>query len=224
LAGQPIKWVSVIKHLGNFIRADLKESTEIANKRSDFIGRINGMLATFFKASDNIKSEIFNKQCCHFYGAEAWNMAAQEVETFRKTWNHGVRRTFNLPFRTHTRLLHFFTGQAYVLDRIYRRFQKLLTRMRQSDNERVSFLADVMMNDSSSIICRNLQCIAQRYDFNYYQRFDFNVYGFKVATDNADFRLFTQINELRTAKRHAGTDGFLTLDEFDFIIFHLCCD
>jgi hypothetical protein len=71
LAGQPIKWVSVIKHLGNFIQADLKESTEIANKRSDFIGRINGMLATFFKASDNIKSEIFNKQCCHFYGAEA---------------------------------------------------------------------------------------------------------------------------------------------------------
>jgi len=224
MGDQPIKWVSVIKHLGNCIQSDLKESTEIASKRSDFIGRVNGMLATFYKTNDSIKRELFNKQCCHFYGAEAWNLAAPEVDASRRTWNHGVRRTFDLPYRTHTRLLHYFTGQAYVMDRLYRRFQKLLTRMRQSDNERVAFLAEVMLSDSSSIICKNLQCIAQRYGFNYYHRFYFNISHFKLAKDDSVFRLFMQFEELRNAKTCAGTDGFLTTDELDFILHHLCCE
>jgi hypothetical protein len=71
-------------------------------------------------------------------------------------WRHGS-------FLCAHSIVHFFTGQAYVLDRIYRRLQKLLTRMRHSDNERVSFLAEVMVNDSSSTVCRNLLCITQRH-------------------------------------------------------------
>ena len=45
LAGQAITWVSSVKHLGNFIQADLSEKTEVINKRGDFIGRVNGLLA-----------------------------------------------------------------------------------------------------------------------------------------------------------------------------------
>ena len=224
LAGQPVKWVSVIKHLGNFIQADLRETTEIANKRGDYIGRINSMLATFSKASDDIKRELFNTQCCHLYGVEAWNFADADVDTFRRTWNRGVRRTFNLPHCTHTRLLQYFTGQAYVTDRIYRRFYKLYTRMKKSDNDRVQYLADLLIKNSSSIICKNLQCIAHRYELNYYSRFVFNIFDFKAHCDEETFRIYTQIDELRNARSQFVTDGFLTVHQIDCIIYYLCCD
>ena len=103
LAGQAITWVSSVKHLGNFIQADLSEKTEIINKRGDFIGRINGLLANYSSADDILKQEIFNKQCSHLYGAEAWDMTDSHIEQFRKTWNHAVRKVFKLPYCTHTR-------------------------------------------------------------------------------------------------------------------------
>ena len=97
LAGLPLKWVPVVKHLGNYVSSDLKETCEISHKRGDLIGRVNSMCATFAKADNKVKREIFNTQCSHFYGSEAWNMAMPEFHVFRKTWNHGIRKVFGLP-------------------------------------------------------------------------------------------------------------------------------
>jgi hypothetical protein len=99
LAGSPLKWVTMVKHLGNYIRSDLRETDEITHKRGDLIGRVNSMCATFFKSSDAVKQEIFNSQCSHLYGCEAWDMSVPEIDSIRKTWNHGVRRSFGLPYR-----------------------------------------------------------------------------------------------------------------------------
>ena len=222
LAGQAITWVSSVKHLGNFIQADLSEKTEVINKRGDFIGRVNGLLANYSSADDILKQEIFNKQCCHLYGAEAWDMTASHVEQFRKTWNHGVRKVFKLPYRTHTRLLYFFTNQHYVMDRIYRRFQKLILMMQKSENERVAYLVNAMIHDSSSIISRNLQCISSKYDLNYYQRYNYTVQSLRSVKCEDDFRLFCQIQEIRTAIRDS--DMFLSTDELEILLEFLCCD
>lgn len=220
LSGQPIKWVSEAKHLGNFIRSDLRDTTEINKKRGDFIGRVNNLLATFYSANDDVKREIFNTQCSHLYGSEAWNMMATETDLFRKTWNHGVRRTFKLPYRTHTRYLHCFTRCFYITDQIHRRFYRLLTNMSQSENLRVSYLTSLMMRDSSSIICNNLQCIANRYDFNYYERyFGFNIDAFIVKSSQEDERTMAQIMELRGAMIHGFTE-----DDIHVILNFLCCD
>jgi hypothetical protein len=219
LANQPIKWVLEAKHLGNFIRCDLKETTEINRKRGDFIGRVNNLMANFYSAHDDIKREIFNTQCSHIYGSEAWNMSAPETDLFRKTWNHGVRRTFNLPYRTHSYFLKHFIDRPYITDQIHRRFYKLLLNMSQSSNRRVSYLISCMMNDSASIICCNLQIIASRYGFNYYRRHaGFNISDFKVNSSPDEERIVCQVMELRDA----GVTGFTDCDINTFLDY-LCC-
>ena len=171
LAGTPLKWVSVIKHLGNYVRSDLRDTTDVSHKQGDLIGRVNSLCATFFKACDNVKQSIFNSHCSHLYGCEAWNLALPEIDKFRKTWNRGVRRIFGLPYQTHTRYLQYFLGRPYILDQMYRRSYRLFTSMLQSKNPRVAYITNFMLNDSSSILCRNLQMISNRYGFNYYERF-----------------------------------------------------
>ena len=221
LAGHRLHWVQVVKHLGNYVRSDLKETCEISHKRGDMIGRVNSLCATFCYANDRVKQEIFNSQCCHFYGSEAWNMSVPEFDSFCKTWNQGVRKTFNLPYQTHTRFLKHFVKRPHVSDQLYRRFYKLLITMLQSTNPRVSYLAKMCKHDSRSIIGKNLQCIAKRYDFNYYERLQkpFNVNCFYVSSSQEEKRTVAQIFELR----HFKCDSFLDSDEINTIIIYLCC-
>ena len=96
--------------------------------------------------------------------------------------------------------------------------------MKKSDNDRVQYLADLLIKDSSSIICKNLQCIARRYGLNYYSRFDFNIFDFKAHCDEETFRIYMQIDELRNARSQFVTDGFLTVHQIDCITYYLCCD
>ena len=198
LANQPLQWVPVVKHLGNYVRSDLKETCEITHKRGDLIGRVNSMCATFAGANNNVKQEIFNTQCSHFYGSEAWNMSAPEFNTFRKTWNHGIRKVFGLPYETHTRYLEFLIGRPYITDQLYRRFYRLLINMGQSSNRKVSFLTKFLFNDSSSLMCRNVQCIARRYKLNYYERLQkqYTICSFIVRSSHEDERFALQIQEL----------------------------
>ena len=121
ISGQDIQWVNVTKYLGHYIRSDLRESDEIIHKRSDFIGRVNYVLASFSKADASVKREIFDKQCCHLYGCETWQLNDCDITKFYKTWNHGARRVFDLPRCTHTRFLEYFVGHQYVQDQIYKR-------------------------------------------------------------------------------------------------------
>ena len=198
LAGQPIKWVKTAKHLGNYIRSDFRETDEVAHKRGDFIGRVNNLSATFAKADDNVKRMIFNSQCSHLYGIETWNMADNDVEKFRKTWNLGVRKVFELPYQTHTRFLSLFLDRPYVTDQMNTRFYKLLMNMTNSDNKRISFLGKYMLADVSSIICQNMDKICQRYDFNFYARINgFNLQHFKCDIPDGDMQIVAQVMELR---------------------------
>ena len=132
-----------------------------------------------------------------------------------------------MPYRTHTNLLAYFTGQLYIVDKIYKRFHKLLSQMLNCENVKVCYVARMMTRDCSSIISRNLQCIAHRYDFNFYdihQKFDFIGSCFKLNFDCDNYRVFKQIQELRMADLNIRTEEFLATEDIDFIISFLCCD
>ncbi len=71
VAGTKIKWMRMAKHLGNYIRSDMKNSDDIQHKRGDFIGRINNLIVNFGTCRHMLKQNIFNSQCSHFYGCES---------------------------------------------------------------------------------------------------------------------------------------------------------
>ena len=85
-----MKWVDQVKHIGNILTKDLKKNSEITHRRGDFIGRVNNVIFTYPKASDEIVFELFNTQCAHLYGCEAWSHSDPEVSRFDTTWNFSV--------------------------------------------------------------------------------------------------------------------------------------
>ena len=51
LYGKCLPWCNSAKHLGNIVRADLKDDDDIQLKKCDFIGRTNSLIANFKEVS-----------------------------------------------------------------------------------------------------------------------------------------------------------------------------
>ena len=78
------------------------------------------------------------------------------------------------------------------------------------------------MNDSSSLICLNVQCLARRYKLNYYERLR-NLFASNklcVPSSQEDERVVKQIMELCDIK----FDFILDSDECNLILHYLCCN
>ncbi len=134
VAGTQIKWVRVAKHLGNYIRSDMRDSDDIQHKRGDFIDQINNLIVKFGKCRHMVKQNIFNSQCSHLYGCDSWNHMDLCVNKFRKTWNSGVQRVFSLPYMTHTRFRNLLIERPYVTDQMLRWFYKMILSMEMTDS------------------------------------------------------------------------------------------
>ena len=158
LKGTLLQWTDQVRHLGNYFEASLRENREVRMKKSDVIQRTNSVVVNLGRSKTEIISKIFNSQCSHFYGTEAWRFSDAAVKEFQTCWNRCVRRVFHLPSTTHRRFLPQLLESPMALRQIYARFLKLLTKMMESKNERVSFIARLNINDSS-VISSNVNVI-----------------------------------------------------------------
>ena len=121
LSGTPLKWVKSVKDLG-IVDSDLRETTEIRHTRGDLIGRVNTMMANLGKCPDKVTRKVFNTQCGHFYGAQAWNLTNSAIKDFQVMWNRCIRRVLEVHFATHTGYLPHLIGTKTALDQISERF------------------------------------------------------------------------------------------------------
>ena len=138
--GQALQWKTVVKHLGNFISSDLKEDKEINEKRKDLISSTNGTLCTFGHIDKNILSRVFNSQCCHFYGCEAWSLSDRSLQMFFVAWRKACRRIWSLPNISRSRLLPFLVNSPSADVIIKRRFANMYNTMISSQNQRLGNL------------------------------------------------------------------------------------
>ena len=96
LNGNSLQWPHKVKHLGNWLRSDLKDDTDIDIKKGQLIASINKIVNKFPKASYKVKCILLRTYCTSFYGSQCWNMYS--TAGFSNMWNRGVRRLFNLPY------------------------------------------------------------------------------------------------------------------------------
>ena len=161
LAGSQLAWNYSIKHLGNYLCSDLSESKEILAKKGDLVGRLNTLIANMGKAPEAVLAQIFQVQCCHFYGCQAWDLSDSHVKLFYSAWNRSVRRLLGLHYRTHTRFLSHLSGLSNGQQQVFKRTISMIATMVESDNKLVKFIANMALNSCHSIIQRNLRFIAK---------------------------------------------------------------
>jgi hypothetical protein len=166
LNGKTLPWCDHVKHLGNILSSDLSESREVSKKRSDFIGRINGLIGTLQSIQLSSIIKVFQSQCCFYYGSEAWNLADGNIQKFHTAFNRGVRRILRLPAMTHTRYLPGISGIPLSVDSITRRCVRLYQTMNMSENSKVKFIFDYAISSKETIIGSNLAFIRSLYNFH----------------------------------------------------------
>ncbi len=159
LCGATLKWVDKVKHLGNHLQYNLCKAKEVTMKKSDLIQRVNTLLVTLGRSTDTIISKVFTSKCAHFFGAQASNFKDKALEDFQRAWNRCVRRLLKLPYETHRIYLPSLVGTSSAKHQIYTRFVKLVSKMENNMNARVSFLARQCRNLSRSKIGGNLKII-----------------------------------------------------------------
>jgi len=146
-----LSWKSSVKHLGNIVRQDLRESDEIRAKQSDFIGKANSVIANFKTVPRDMCAKLFNSQCCSFYGCEAWKITDPDVNAFFVTWRKAVRRLWNLPFTTRSSLLPELMKCKPIQHQIYQRCQLMCSSMLRSDNVKINYISNLSLVNNGLI-------------------------------------------------------------------------
>lgn len=143
-----------MRHLGNYIEYNLNESGEISRKRGDLFGRVNSMLGNLQGMPSNILLRVFESQCCHLYGCQAWRLCDTAVNKMRTAFNRCIRRILNLPYATHCYLLPILASCQSLLERVYRRSLKLIESLKGT-NSTIEMLSKICLEDSASIVSSN---------------------------------------------------------------------
>ena len=142
---------------------DLKEKEEVCKKKCDLIGRVNLITGTLPGVHMDYQLKVLRSQC-HFYGSEAWHLSDVNIKTFHTTFNRGVRRIMHLPYATHIRFLPELSGLPHSKDSIATRTVNLYNTMLQSDNDHISYIARIGINNAQSIIGSNLKLLSREYE------------------------------------------------------------
>jgi len=153
LGGSRLSWEKCTKHLGITLCHDLSEEAEIASKRNDLFGRVNSLLGNFGRMPNPVKMKLFNSQCCHFYGSQAWDITDPALTRMETAFHRCLRRILGLPTTTHRVLLPLISESKSFPERIYPRQRKQWKSMHENGGE-ISFLHRVCKFDSASIISR----------------------------------------------------------------------
>ena len=220
LSGSRLSWVKEVKHLGNYLNSNLTEDKDVRIKKGDLIQRVNSVLVSLGCSDVNILRKIFNTQCAHFYGTEAWNFSDRSVPSFQSAWNRCVRRLLRLPYKTHRRFLPQLIGGPTALDSIYSRFVKMTNKMKTSDNQRISFLTKLCLQDQRSIMGSNIHVISIH--LNVSDNIVLQKYTVLKRLNDDDCDMTSVILELIDFRNGAcKIDGF-TLDECDFMMNFIC--
>ena len=65
-----------------------------------------------------MKYKLFRSYCSSIYGCELWHLGGGKVNDFCTAWCKGLRRIWNLPYRTHSDILQSLSDDVPVFDEI----------------------------------------------------------------------------------------------------------
>ena len=102
LNGSPLIWTRRMKHLGNIITCDLKDSEDITFKNVAFISQVNRLNCKMSEVSGNVAGQLLQTYCCSWYGCQTWDLASKSARQMNTEWNKAVRRTLRVPYTTPT--------------------------------------------------------------------------------------------------------------------------
>ncbi len=164
LNGKKLKWVPKAKHLGNWINNTLECSIDCNEKKGHFISSVNKLMNKFGSSPYVVKRKLFLSYCMSFYGSQAWQLDSDPVQEVITSWNKAVRRTFNVPYQTHTTLLPGILQDKSLSHSLDLRFAKYAHAGLNSKNSLVQFTFQRSLACLKGSIGNNIKYLMYKYN------------------------------------------------------------
>jgi len=132
--GQRIPIVDKFVHLGHTIDSQLDDTNEILTKRNQLSGKINNVLCYFQCCDPAVKIKLMRSYCSDFYGSVLWDMSLSTVESVCIAWRKDLRRVWDLPFQTHSRLIAPICDLLPIRDELLLRCVNFINKCMSSEN------------------------------------------------------------------------------------------
>ena len=85
LNGDPLPWVSQVKHLGNTLQCNNSMQIDCSQKRGKFIGKLNALSQEFHFVKPEVYVKILNIYSTSFYGSRLWALQSPKCDRLFKT-------------------------------------------------------------------------------------------------------------------------------------------
>jgi len=108
-------------YLVHSFTSEFNYDEDIINGRSNFVRHRNNSLCYFRKLHPFVRYRLFQAYCTSFYGCELWLLTNCNIEALCVAWRKTLRRIWNLPSCTHSRLLPLICNCLPLFDEICRR-------------------------------------------------------------------------------------------------------
>ena len=178
--GEKIQRISKDVHLGNIV-GECSNEIRIKVTTDDFIRRANTVMSQFKLAPYSIKYQLFKSFCSSLYGFLLWDMSAKSINKFYISWRKCLRQLYQLPYRTHSNLLHLISKDQSVDVQLHLRIMKYVMSNLKSTNSLVRLSTQLCMSGSKSLKCKSINHIMSIYGLS---KFQVNNYDSRITIKN----------------------------------------
>ena len=161
LNGDPLPWVSNVKHLGNILDHTNSMKVDCLAKRGKFIGKVNSILQEFHHVEPDVMVRLLNIYATSYYGSVLWDLYSPEVKKIYSSWNVTIRKVFKVPYTTHRYLITPLSCTNHPKTLLTCRMIKFMESLRTSSNGGVRYLASLVFDDRRTLVGRSVSKIAR---------------------------------------------------------------
>ena len=161
LNGDPLPWVSQVKHLGNLLQLDNSMKVDLSQKRGKFIGKVVSLFQEFHYVDPDVLVKILNIFTTSFYGSSLWDIFSPECEKLFKSWNVAIRQTVDVDRCTHRYLIESISNSMHPKVMLSSRYVTFYRSLISSTKPCVRVLARLFEKDMRTVLGRTLNSLCK---------------------------------------------------------------
>ena len=104
--GQLLEFCNSVCHLGHYLTYNLSDGEDIVFRSHDFLKKGNLLFYNFKFCSPSTLTFLLRCFCLSLYGCALWRLDSKAITGIEVAFNKVLRRIWNLPFNSHTRIVH----------------------------------------------------------------------------------------------------------------------
>ena len=160
LCGNPLPWVTKLKHLGTTITNKVdgcQEEMRIKNAR--YISKNNQINQEFYFAHSCTKMKVNHIYNSHFTGSQCWNLFSEGCSRLEASWNRSIKIVYDLPWPTHRSLMVPISEYTHMKTLLMMRMISFVNKLHESKKPVLRQLIDLTRRNTRTVTGRNLRGI-----------------------------------------------------------------